>query len=473
MDNKHTPNKENYIFLYLCEEPQLFNSVEHDFFKNKHIKFLFKLVKEFHKNFKSLPFDTKDKHTDQIEELAYDDEDIKNMSNQPASENISVFISNVKNIFTTDVNKFDREWLKEAVIMWIQWENTQKGYALAIAHSNANRDGGPDKLTKVIKECQDIIVSRTSISFDNDLGDDFMNPESHIQTAPDDLFSCGYRNLNKWACEDGNGGFEAGTTTILVGESNIGKSIWLGNIAYNIMMGGKNVLLISLEMRAHKIYKRIGANAFDIRVSDYMGAAANKENMASIINDFEKKHKKELIPLGMLRTKKFASATPNDIRAFVKRVEESTGQKIHAVVIDYLTEMQSDYGITLDQMYNLHKQNVSDLAKMSEDADLAVITAHQLKIKGYGLADIDLSMLGESSGIIHRVDNIWGIIQTPEMKIARQYYLKNLKSRDNGFKDYRQEFKINYDYMRLTEIGDMQPPGDFLVAREEATMNNR
>jgi archaellum biogenesis ATPase FlaH len=475
MDNRQTPNFENLVYLYVCKETQLFNTVDDDFFRNKHIRGLYKLTKKFYSNFKTIPFDIKSRSSEQIEELAYEDEDIKTSSTLPAQENVQSFMNNVNNILNTDIEKYEKQWLDKSILVWIQWENSKKGFKLAIAHSNTVRMGNttPDNVMKTIKECQDIVISRTSISFDDDLGDDFMDAESHVQTAPENLFNCGFRNLNKWACEDGNGGFEAGTTTILVGESNIGKSIWLGNIAYNIMMNSKNVLLISLEMRAHKIYKRIGANAFDVRVSDYMNYSNDTDKMQQVINDFEKKHLKFNIPLGMLRTKKFSSATPDTIRAYVRKVEESTGKKIHVVVIDYLTEMQSDYGIGLDQMYNLHKTNVSDLARIAEDQDLAIVTAHQLKIKGYGLADIDLSMLGESSGIIHRVDNIWGIIQTPEMKLARRYYMKNMKSRDNGFKDYRQEFTIDYDYMRLVETGDMQPPGDFMMARDEATENSR
>lgn len=475
MDSKLTPNFENLVFLYTCKENHLFKVIDDDFFKNKHIRNFYKLTRDFYQSFKILPFDLADRSTEQIEELAYEIEDIKKATNLSDGENVETFLNNVRNIFSTDEKRYSAEWLEESVTMWVQWENSQKGYKLAITHSHSirNKNVGPDKVAAVIKECQDIIVSRTSIAFDNDLGDDFMNPESHVQTAPDDLYNCGFNNLNKWACEDGSGGFEAGTLTILAGESNIGKSIWLGNIAYNIMMTGKNVLLISLEMRAHKIYKRIGANAFNIKVSDYMKTSNQPDEMTKILNDFEHKHQKELIPLGMLRTKKFSSASPNDIKAYIKRVEEHTGKKIHVCVIDYLTEMQSDYGITLDQMYNLHKQNVSDLASIAEDDDLAMVTAHQLKIKGYGLADIDLTMLGESSGIIHRTDNIWGIIQTPEMKIAREFYLKNLKSRDNGYKDYRQLFKIDYDHMRLTEYGDMQSPGDFMIARDEATGHHK
>jgi len=467
MENR-TPNFDNIVVLFICKEPLLFNVVDEDFFKNKHIRYLFKLCKAFYKNFKSIPFDINNPTTEQLEQLAWNDDDIKKDTNLPDKENVENFISNVKNIFTTDINKYDHDWVQKHVQLWIHWENSQKGYKLAIAHSNAHRnDITPDNVAKVIKECQDIIVSRTSIVIDDDIGEDFMDAESHIQTAPENLMNCGFPNINSWACEDGSGGFESGTLTILVGESNIGKSIWLGNLAYNMMMAGKNVLLISLEMRAHKIYKRIGANAFNIRISDYIKSSNSVDTMSDIINDFQKTHQKELIPLGMLRTKKFASASPNTIKAYIKRVEEATGKKVHCCVVDYLTEMQSDYGITLDQMYNLHKQNTSDLARIAEEDDLAMITAHQLKIKGYGLADIDLTMLGESSGIIHRTDNIWAIIQTPEMKIARQYFLKNLKSRDNGWKDYRQEFSIDYDYMRLQEKGDMMSPGDFSIQQEE------
>ena len=301
------------------------------------------------------------------------------------------------------------------------------------------------------------------VIMDDDIGDDFWDANSHKQVAPDKLFNCGYNNLNKWCCSDGSGGFEPGTLSILIGEANIGKSIWLANIASNFALNGNNVLMISLEMKSFKIFKRIGANILDIRMNDYNKSSNNTDKFQDILND--KKHELESagIPVGLFRTKKFAQASPSRIENFIKTVEEKTGEKIHVVVIDYLTEMQSDYGTGMDQMYTLHKQNAGDLFAMAETMDLAVITAHQLKVKGFGLSDITLDMMSESSGLTHRADNVYAIIQPPKFKLERKYHLKNLKTRDSEFKDYRIEFKIDYDKMRLTEVGSMITPEEMTI----------
>ena len=72
-------------------------------------------------------------------------------------------------------------------------------------------------------------------------------------------------------------------------------------------------------------------------------------------------------------------------------------------------------------------------------------------------------MSSESKGILHRPDCVLGIIQTPEMKVARRYYMKVLKSRDGVIKDHKIEFEIDYTRMMITETGTVLTPGDALL----------
>jgi replicative DNA helicase len=60
------------------------------------------------------------------------------------------------------------------------------------------------------------------------------------------------------------GGLFPKTLTCLVGQVNVGKSIFLGNLATNMVMKGKNTLLISLEMSEFMYAKRISAQLTQI-----------------------------------------------------------------------------------------------------------------------------------------------------------------------------------------------------------------
>lgn len=64
------------------------------------------------------------------------------------------------------------------------------------------------------------------------------------------------------------GGLFPKTLTCLVGQVNVGKSIFLGNLATNMVMKGKNTLLISLEMSEFMYAKRISAQLTQIPHND-------------------------------------------------------------------------------------------------------------------------------------------------------------------------------------------------------------
>ena len=95
MDSKLTPNFENLVFLYACKENHLFKVIDDDFFKNKHIKNLYKLTRDFYTAFKILPFALADRPTEQIEELAYENEDIKKATTMSDKENVTTFLNQV------------------------------------------------------------------------------------------------------------------------------------------------------------------------------------------------------------------------------------------------------------------------------------------------------------------------------------------------------------------------------------------
>ena len=106
---------------------------------------------------------------------------------------------------------------------------------------------------------------------------------------------------------------------------------------------------------------------------------------------------------------------------------------------------------------------MNDLYKMGVDNNWAMLVLHQLSGTGFGAEDITMSMSSESKGILHRPDCVLGIIQTPEMKVSRRYYMKVLKSRDGVIKDHKIEFEIDYTRMMITETGTVLTPGDSLL----------
>jgi hypothetical protein len=419
----------------------------------------------FVEKFKELPYNVENPGTNQLEELMKYEQYSKYVINinkeRKKEENVKDFLTNAFHTLNTELNKYSPTYLKQAIEAWIYWENSQKGYKLAIEFQKTT-EITPENCLEVIRKAKEIVIRRSNVVIEDDMGDDFMDPESHRPISPESYVNSGYQMLNTMLTEKPSSAFEPGTLTIFVGESNIGKTIILGNIASNIFISGTNVLLISLEMATWKLYKRIGANVFDVPMDQYEDFASSQDRVSEKILELKKKMSAEAIPLGEFRSRRFATATPDDIESYALNLEEKLGLKWGAIVIDYLTEITSNYGISPTEMYQLHKQNTNDLWAMGVRNKWAMVTAHQLKIAGYGAKDLNLSMLGESSGIIHRTDSIIGLIQSPEMKLEKKYFMKGLKLRDSMYKNYYAEFSIDYNRMRLTDNGKLYEPTEFL-----------
>jgi hypothetical protein len=441
----------------------LFKIVDDDFFKNIFVSRLFRLTKSYYTKFNTLPFDLENPTVDQIKEIATRNvEKVITDAQLDKEENLDAFVTNTEHIISSNYKRYDPKWIVETVNAWIEWENQQKGFRLSIEYQKTVKVT-PENVKEVIKKSRDIINSRSNVIVDEDDGVDFDDPEAHKQIDPKDLVNTGYKNLNLWLSGKPSGGFEPATLSLFIAEPNIGKSIWLGNLALNMMMNGFNVLLISLEMATYKIYRRLGSNAFGVEMNKYSDFANDTAMVTNFIKEFKERNASELYPIGKLRSKKFTKATPSDIEGLAKRLEIKLGIKWHAIVIDYLTEMDNSYGISSDKSYYYHKQNANDLYSMAGNNYWAAITAHQIGGQDFGGDDLTLQSLAESKGLAHRPDNIFGIIQPPTMKIDNKFHLKNIKSRDGEYKNFKLEYAVNYKHMRLSEYDMMIEPNTMIL----------
>ena len=71
-----------------------------------------------------------------------------------------------------------------------------------------------------------------------------------------------------------------------------------------------------------------------------------------------------------------------------------------------------------------------------------------------------MGSIAESAGLAHTADNIMAIIQTSEMNLEQQYWLKLIKVRDGSGKHSRALLNINYEYMTLTETDILLTDGE-------------
>lgn len=182
----------------------------------------------------------------------------------------------------------------------------------------------------------------------------------------DPVISSGWEWMDKIL----GGGFKRDGRAIYIyaGRPNVGKSIFLGNIANNISASGHNVLVISLEMSEMVYARRLCSNATAIPLSELQfSSEALKRDMLKIKagNPDRKIYIKEFPP---------STVTPKQISGFINKLIGS-GIKFDAIVIDYLNLLNSPNGTNL---YERVKYITEQLRAMTYVFNCPIITATQL-----------------------------------------------------------------------------------------------
>lgn len=135
----------------------------------------------------------------------------------------------------------------------------------------------------------------------------------------------------KWLDERIGGGFLADGRALYVfyGVTNVGKSIFLGNIATNILSQNKTVILISLEMSEQVYAKRISAQLSKIPMNDL---SMQIEPLKDSLKGYKLKHKEAKLIIKEFPPK---SVTPLQIKTYIERLSRK-GVKPDAIVLDYI-----------------------------------------------------------------------------------------------------------------------------------------
>ena len=102
------------------------------------------------------------------------------------------------------------------------------------------------------------------------------------------------------------------------------------------------------------------------------------------------------------------------------------------------------------------KQIAEDLRAAAMRNEWAIVTATQTKQSEFDATDLSMNSASESSGLVATVDGMFGIIQDPIMYANREYKLKILANRDDGYKNAYKVFSVDYRYMRITEDPNVQ-----------------
>lgn len=418
---------EKIFYHYLQANRELQTVVEPRFFESPLIRKVYELSREFSQKYSDAPT------RNQLLEIAK----MKNMEDE-------VTESALHPLYDINLSEYEEDWLKETAESWIEYKNLDISIYDVINYMKTTKVTA-ENIKDVVEKVKGIVNDRNSIEFGFDEGLDFFNPDSHIQPTQD-TFSTGYNYIDLVL----GGGIYSKALFCFIGEMKIGKSIWLANLAGNSVRQGFNTAVVSLEMRDRKLIKRLGANLLGISMRDYSDAATDKISMKKKLGNLGYD---SLIMPGKLYVKEFptSSAGVPDVEKYLKKMEETKGIKFKVVVLDYINILKNWRNPNTENMYMKIKQIAEDLRAMAMRNDWAVVTATQVNRSGFGSTDLNITNISESSALGHTVDALFGIIQDEIMHANREYTLKLLANRDDGYKNSRKKFNIDYDHMRIIE----------------------
>lgn len=421
---------QEYIFFHYILGNQIFlNSSKSEYFQNADIRQLFDIAKEHALKYKQPP------SRDQMVELIR----IKGLGEKYSEEQITSLYNTKESL-----DQYDEDWLEQNVGPWIQTRNLETVMRKAIAFMKTTKIT-VENASEVVEKVRHMMSSETAIDFSFNMGSDFFDPASHLQTRLSRT-PTGFDYIDLCL----RGGWWKGSLITFLSGPKSGKSLWLGNMALQSVKLGYNTAYVSFELQEEIINMRIGANLFSVPLDNYEEWAKDQDLLRQKILAVKQASIK---PMGVLHSKEFGASTcsVNDLKLYLKKAEEMLGIKFENIFVDYINIMKNWRNPNTENTYMKIKQIAEDLRAMAMEEQWAVVTATQTNRGGWESSDLNITNVSESAALLHTVDVLFGIITNAEMKARNEYFLKCLANRVAGYENTRKRFTVDWKYARIEE----------------------
>lgn len=430
-------NMEKHYFIYILDNPDQFSKVEPFFFKNSDIQFIYTVIREEYLKSES--------HIVPSIQQIYS---MVKLCDQDNKINDKV----IKLLLQSDNSDISQEWLLPRFKAW-KIQNQLKGDMLkGIDMVRGLEDINYDNVVDIAQKLKGMFGNVLLVDDDDqDLGLDFDDPESHKQLISKNSITTGWSSMDSIL----TGGWSKSTLSVIMGETSVGKSMWLHNIAVNAANAGANVLIVTLEMTTRKVMKRLGSMRLKIESSQYDEKSKDSVFMKQKLNNLKSQSTVGNLfdsQPGKIFVKKYntSDCTVTDIDNYIKRFEEVKRLKVGMVLVDYINIMSIEKGHDITNMLYLKGKHLAEgLRRIADKYECAVITATQTDKAVWGASDIKLADIPESKAIADTADSVWAIIRNPEMKKNNIYRLKILKLRDGEHHEEQIRFDFNTKFLTM------------------------
>jgi len=435
MTEKMNVGLEKVFFHHILENPEQFNKVEPYFFKHEDILFIYSIVRNEYLLSKKKIVPSPQQILAMVK--IHDTE-------KKIPDNL------VKILLKGDNSSYEDEWLEPRFKAWKISKSCKNNVLKSIEYIRALDEVDYDNVVDISNKIKNMFNDLSLIDDDDsDIGDDFDDPENHKITDTTKKMSTGWPSMDKIM----NGGWDQASLNVLMGETNVGKSMWMQNIAVTAANQGANVVFVTLEMGSRKCMKRMGAMRLKIPVDTYDEKCNDTIFMKNKINQLKSQGGGMFnTKPGKIYVKKYdtGTCTITDVDNYIHKLEEVKKIKINMIIVDYINIMGLEKGLDFASMLFLKGKHLAEgLRYIADKHNCAVITGTQTDKAVWGANDIDLKNMPESKAIAETADSVWAIIRNQEMKKNNTYRMKILKLRDGEHKGEQIRFLFNTTYLTM------------------------
>ena len=331
----------------------------------------------------------------------------------------------------------ENQWLLDSTEKWCR----DRAIYLALMESISLADGKDDK--KGRDAIPSILSDALSVSFDNHIGHDYLNDyEERYESyhKKEDKIPFDLEFFNKVT----KGGLPNKTLNIALAGTGVGKSLFMCHVASSVLLQGKNVLYITLEMAEEKIAERIDANLLNINIQNIIDIP--KPMFGTKVTNLSKKTQGQLI----IKEYPTASAHSGHFKALLNELALKKSFKPDIIFIDYLNICASSRYRAASNVnsYSYIKAIAEELRGLAVEANVPIVSATQTTRSGFASSDVDLTDTSESFGLPATADLMFALISTEELEGLNQIMVKQLKNRYNDPTIYKR-FVIGIDRAKM------------------------
>jgi len=377
--------------------------IKEEYFEDFNQRVVYEEIKKFVIEYNSIPT---------RESLIIDVDDRSDLNQQQYGE-ICNLIQNL------DPISVENDWLINTTEKWCR----DRAIYLALMESVQLADGQGDKNRDAIPS---ILQEALAVSFDNHVGHDYIvDAEGRYEyyRKKEDRIEFDLDYFNKIT----KGGLPNKTLNVALAGTGVGKSLFMCHVASSVLLQGRNVLYITMEMAEERIAERIDANLLNVNIKDI--SELPKSVFDTKINNISKKTNGTLI----IKEYPTASAHAGHFKALLNELALKKSFRPDIIFIDYLNICASSRyrGNSTVNSYSYIKSIAEELRGLAVEANVPIVSATQTTRSGFGSSDVELTDTSESFGLPATADLMFALISTDELEELGQIMVKQLKNRYN------------------------------------------